>query len=233
MSDDPIDGIPDRSGKALAVRDVALAATGNRGDPLDRELEVRAWSLDVDAIGFRHEASQRIHGRLHGLVIQKTNTKIKVLKCFSTHPRLLSHCRMRPTQHAPFGFLHPMPKNFTGMPLSKIRPPGRHIAAFRYVVTPADRDVGIHIPHFGHPVLGEQTILLVRSSHEKLPGNPHRIHRHKRNRSSATGLPDQGDAHILWNIIEIYQNFLAPPQPGRVTNELLCEPINPGVVHVC
>ena len=76
------------------------------------------------------------------------------------------------------------------MPLSQIHSSWRHITQFRDIVAPSHSNISIHIPHFGHPVLGRQPILFIRGAHQELPCNPHRIHRHERNCATPARLAD-------------------------------------------
>ena len=77
-----VDGISDRGGINLAVRNIHVAGAFDGRNVLNGEGQICSRTFDVNFIRFIHQFDERRHGFAHFFIIEAADVKIKVLKGF-------------------------------------------------------------------------------------------------------------------------------------------------------
>ena len=231
VADHAFDGILDGSGEAFSVGNIVSSPTGNSGESLDAETQVRARSHDVDVVGFGHQFPEGIHSSLEFVVFQQADPEVEILEGLGRHPGTLGHGGVGPTKDAPTCLVDALVEDWSHLGREHLHLLGWHVGQLVDIVTAPDRDVAIHILHLVHRVLGDRGILLLGRSASHLPADLGIVDIDERSRFHSPDLADQSDAHLLGNIEQFDQHILASLGGGRVADELAGELVDARIMH--
>ena len=195
-----VDAVAHRCRIDFAIRDIHVAAARDRGDILDAERDVGAVCHEAHLVRLVHEVHEILRGTAHARVIRKACLEVEVLERLGTHLRALRHGGVRPAEYAPARLVHAVVERFLSHLAVHEHLLIAHVAIFHEVVGPANRDVGLHLLHFGKGKFGLDLHLGFACRKEHLATH------------AALGIAHEGvSAHLLDSLDELGRNFV-----GRV-----------------
>src|SRR5262249_30587748 len=80
-----------RSSENFAIRNVAIAAADDSWNSFDTKIQIRAGTLDLDAVRLFHQPLKRLHPGLQFAVVERADIEKEIFKRFGAHPCKLSH----------------------------------------------------------------------------------------------------------------------------------------------
>src|SRR5215208_3773306 len=86
-----------RSSKNFAIGNVAITTANNSWNSFDTKIQIRAGSLDLDAVRFFHQPLKRFHSGLQFAVVECADIETEIFKRLGAHPCKLSHRWCRPS----------------------------------------------------------------------------------------------------------------------------------------
>ena len=227
--DDPVDAVLDRTGEHLAIGDVAQAAAFLRPDALDREVQIRAGTLEVHPVGAAHEISERLHAWLHATVVQRADPEIKILEGLGAHAGLLGHGGSGPAQHHPLCVVHAVVLHRLHQPGDQLGPGGRYVGGLEDIGRTAQRDIGVHLLHAGEFHRGMRRVLGLDRLLHQFAGHAGVVEQRKWQGAAPPGGTDESHHHGFRHVKGLDQHALAFFQTGREAREQLGQLVETGI----